>query len=489
MDLAKEPTSQDERVSPPKTRRKPLTIDLPAEEIGRKPVEGGLTSEASPVPDGIAAPPSANAVETPKVNEPPSSPAPDREPAADKVGERSPPADPVIPSAFATRGADREAPPRPAQPEAPPRARPAGEDRPGDDRPRSLAPFLLAAFAGGAIAAIVIIVLALAGYLSPTKDTDGADIAAEIAALKTEIADLRQAADGVAPLSERLATIEGSVGEFAGRASASTADAAALKDLQNRLEKLERAGAAGSSVSLEPRLAVLAAEVAALRSAAPADTATLEATLATLREEVGALSKRIDATPGEERIAAIEAKLDATSQRVEAAAALAPAVAADALAAALDAGWPFANELAALKSLGIDAEAVEGLAPKAESGLPTIADLRSGFDAAMASVELATPIPEETGTIDRLLQSARGLVEVRPAHPTAGSDPAAIVARIRAALAAGDLKNALAEWNTLPDTVKEPTADWAKAAEARLTADELVARVRAAALSRLGAGR
>ena len=87
------------------------------------------------------------------------------------------------------------------------------------------------------------------------------------------------------------------------------------------------------------------------------------------------------------------------------------------------------------------------------------------------------------------LPSARGLVEVRPAHPTAGSDPAAIVARIRGALAAGDLKSALAEWATLPDPIKAPTADWAKKAEARVAAEDLVARVRRAALSALGAGR
>ncbi len=48
--------------------------------------------------------------------------------------------------------------------------------------------------------------------------------------------------------------------------------------------------------------------------------------------------------------------------------------------------------------------------------------------------------------MDRLMQSARGLVDVRPAHPTEGADPAAVVTRIRGALDAGDLKTALSEW-------------------------------------------
>ena len=47
-------------------------------------------------------------------------------------------------------------------------------------------------------------------------------------------------------------------------------------------------------------------------------------------------------------------------------------------------------------------------------------------------------------------------------------------------------KTALAEWNSLPEDAKAKTADWARAAEARLAADELVARLRSEALSRLG---
>ena len=53
----------------------------------------------------------------------------------------------------------------------------------------------------------------------------------------------------------------------------------------------------------------------------------------------------------------------------------------------------------------------------------------------------------------------------------------------------GDLKAALAEWATLPEAIKAPTAEWAKKAEARVAAEDLVARVRTAALAALGTGR
>jgi hypothetical protein len=114
--------------------------------------------------------------------------------------------------------------------------------------------------------------------------------------------------------------------------------------------------------------------------------------------------------------------------------------------------------------------------------------LRQEFEAAVAKMDLRSPIPENAGTFDRLLGSARGLVQVRPADPVAGSDPAAVVARMRGALAAGDLKTALAERESLPEPAKTATADWARAADARRAAGELVAELRAEALSRLGAG-
>ena len=106
----------------------------------------------------------------------------------------------------------------------------------------------------------------------------------------------------------------------------------------------------------------------------------------------------------------------------------------------------------------------------------------------MQSVALTSPIPDNAGTVDRLLESARGLVAVRPARPTEGADPDAIVSRIRGALAAGDLEAALAEWKTLPDSIKSPTAEWARLAETRQKANNLVAKVRSAALSGLESG-
>jgi hypothetical protein len=277
-----------------------------------------------------------------------------------------------------------------------------------------------------------------------------------------------------------------------------------LKDLQDRLAAIEAAPRPpGSPTNLEPRISALAQDIAALKSSVPPDTASLQSDLAALHRQLDAISANVDKLPREDRIAAIEAKLgetgnkledttkklDETAQGIDNAAALAPVVAADALQAALDSGRPFQSELTALKSLGVDAATVDALAPPAQAGLPTLADLRARFEQVIASIPLETPVPDNTSAIDRLLQSAQSLVTVRPTHPVAGNDPGAIVARIRGALAAGDLKSALGQWDTLPNTIKTATADWAKLARARVAADDLVAEVRSTALSKLGAGR
>lgn len=465
--MTKEPDSQDASAQQPK--RKPITIDLPAEEIGRKAAaeSAAEAGSGSAQPHATAAAASAPGIGTP----------PGKTDAPDK--SKAPPADPVTPSAFATRKTGATTPP-------PPKWRPIDEPPPPPP-PRPFMPLLLAAVLGGIVGAAVIFGLMFSGYLAQGDD---AELFAEVNALKSEVASARQPQPppDLAPLEQQVAALEKSVGELSRVSPDGTPDAA-LTELQARVATLEQTGgASGATAELEQRMAELGEQVAALRNAQPADAASLEESLAPLREQVGTLATQVDAAPTAERIATLEQTLDQVSQEVGAATALAPAIAADALDAALESGRPFSTELAALKNLGADPAAVEVLSSRAADGLPTMAQLRSGFEAAVASVELTAPIAEATGTIDRLWQSARGLVEVRPTRPTEGADPGAVVARIRGALAAGDLKAALAEREALPDTLKAATADWATRAEARVKADDLVAATRAEALGKLGAG-
>jgi hypothetical protein len=479
-DLAAD-TSQTGAAAGRESQRKPVTIDLAAEEVARKPDQADATEGDA----GAETPPEVQAGSGDAREEP-------------------------IPSAFATSSASSTATAEPV---------PA---RGGS----SFGALLGAAVIGGVIAGGVLLFLDRTGSLDgilPARQQPGPDLAGEVAALRTDVTALKQnGGQALAPLEQRVAAVEKAVSDLANRPVESGGDAAdaALADVQKRLDALEAAAASAgpgdAAAPLQARVAELSDAVETLRSAGaaqapatelaaigsridevstrlgaleakpPVDLSGLQTAVTDLKGQLSALGSRVDSLPTADRVAALEATLKTTQSQAEKAAALGPAVAADALAAALESGRPFTAELAALRGLGLDAAAIGGLAPYGDKGMPTLAALRSEFEEAAAELDLRTPVPEGTGTVDRLLQSARGLVEVRPAHPTEGSDPGAVVARIRGALAAGDLKQALAEWDALPADAKAKTEAWQKQAAARLTADELVARLRSNALSRLG---
>ena len=499
--MAKEPQGGGGQSASQKPGRKPLVIDLPAEEVGRK---GGDASAAAASSSASSATASAAAELSPRPDSTLPSGGVDKQQSAKRRNDESPQPEPITPSALSSGPGAGGFASKAAKPDATP--------PPQRQRTGRFVSLLVAAIIGGAVAAAIVLVLLRGGYLDAiyvppqrsdtTAETSASDIAAlkgEVASLQDKIAALPAAGPDVAPLQSDIASLRQSVEALAKQPQPVSTDPAALKALEDRLGALESAPPPANTSpgpDLTPRIAQIEQDIQALKGVKPVDTKPLQAAtqslgedLTKLRGEVDTLSESVGKLPNEERVAAIEAKLEETRQQIAQAAALAPAVAADALADALASGRPYAKELSALKNLGVDAQAVDALAPEAAAGLPTIAALRQQFETAIAAVVLDSPLPESTGTIDRLLQSASGLVKVRPAHPTAGADPQAIASRIRGALAAGDLKSALAEWNTLPDAVKSPTADWAKAAEARLKADELVAGVRSTALAGLGVAR
>lgn len=508
--MAKQTTSRPGRDG----ERKPVTIDLAAEEVMRDPGETGGAQPSEPVAESAPLSAVAEAGAGPKADA--------AEPAAgagtafsdqqDPRGEM-PVDEPTIPSAFATRAdaashADQE------------EVRPAVADAAHSPR-TSFGALLAAALIGGAIALAGALLLGRAGFLVPEEERP--DLAPEIASLRGDISTLRASVEApddddvtLAPLREQIGALEQAIGEMRSQAPAGDESAAALGEVQARLAELEqRAGEAGAGSgadveALRGELGALSEQLQSLAGAVPVDLSGVEAGIAELRQQTTQLSQRVADAADAERVAAIEtalqelrgeiasleelrnqtaaveAALKEMRAPVEQAALLGPAVVADALAASLESGRPFASELDALRTVGLDPEAIAGLAPHAEAGLPTLAELQSGFEAAAASITLGTPIPEGAGTFDRLLTSARGLVEVRPADPVEGGDPAAVISRIRAALAAGDIDTALSEWSALPQDARAATADWAAQAEARRDADALVARLRSDALSRLG---
>jgi hypothetical protein len=309
-------------------------------------------------------------------------------------------------------------------------------------------------------------VLVLGSILQWSGLTGGGDDGSQAATeLRTEVASLReqvtalQGDDGGAERIDALAAeLEALRGEIGATDAGVDADA-----LEERLTGLEEAIAAAGQAS------------------------TAEAALQAIEERLAALEGGAAVAQVEERVSALEGTLGEVSQQVEEQAGqpdTALIIAASALQAAIDRGQPFMTELETLAALDPDAEQIEALRDMAASGVPTRAEIASELSqAADAMVTAERPVDPDAGIWDRLVSSAQELVVVRPVGVVEGEGVPQIVARLEAAVAAGDYQTAIAEYETLPEAAQAAGADFIAMVRARQTADQLVEQALASALN------
>lgn len=152
----------------------------------------------------------------------------------------------------------------------------------------------------------------------------------------------------------------------------------------------------------------------------------------------------------------------------------------EAMAGALQNAHEQAGDIVSLlepaRSLLGPSEAIDSLQALAQSGIATNDELIKGLNQVTGNM-LAATADEPEGVVGKLLSNARTLVTIKPAGPVDGGDPAAIISRIEADLAAGDLGGAMAEWETLPVQSKTESAAWQKKLADRLKADQLVDKI------------
>jgi hypothetical protein len=284
-----------------------------------------------------------------------------------------------------------------------------------------------------------------------------------------------------------------------------------------RIARLEAVGGerppAAGDVSLGNRLASLEGEVKALAETIGAlgrrsDEATAAAREARTRAEtsaaaLAALTQKVADAPAvarseletfDQRVAKLErndqalaaelAKRSAAAESGDRAARL--ALAAATLNSAVERGEPFAAELAAAKALGADPKALAPLEPFAASGVPSADALGRELAALAPSLRPAAPPAPREGFLQRLQVNAEKLVRVNPAAEVAGDDAAAVVSRVEARAAQGDLSAALAELGKLPPAARAAAEPWIKKAQARTAALEASRRLAASSLAGLG---
>jgi hypothetical protein len=375
----------------------------------------------------------------------------------------SPPAEPQQP---ATPQQASVEPPTPPPPPEPPRAGP--EPPPASRPPFAFLPEQLswphagAAIGGVAGGLLVVLLLWLGGIFSGGREPP-------------------------VDLSPRLAAIEKQLNELASRPAPASVDPKAIDkaidDIAARLARLESAQAAPRAPVTDPvvlgRLNAAENATKSLADNAAAMSRRAEATDAALRE----INSRID------KLTAALTDVQTTARSAAAGSDRASrlAVAASALRNAVEHGDPFTAELAIVKPLAPDPNAIAVLEPFAASGVPGNAMLGQELAAIVRPMLRASGEPvRDGGFLDRLQANAEKLVRIRPVGEEArGDDRTAILARIEQRAAQGNISGALTELAKLPPDALAPMQGWIAKAEARNRALDASRRLAADAVAAL----
>jgi hypothetical protein len=326
--------------------------------------------------------------------------------------------------------------------------------------------------------------------------------------------------DLAAPQSTATAPPAGAPQSAASTPNPQGAEASATKEISARLDRIEQAlqGPPRTDAALARRVAAAEAQSKALADsltavtrrvdeiAAAAQAALVQAKSAATTADVAknatqssteAGVQRSDVDALESRVAALQnamKSLDADlAQRTSSSnandRAIRLAIAAEALRGAAERGAPFQAELATVKALGADANAIARLEPFAAQGVTSTAELGREIKALTPALYRAIePEPSNNSILGKIESQAQKLVRITPVGTSgapAGDDPAALIVRLNADAAGGDIDAALAEIAKLPDPARALVQAWANKASARRAALAESRHIAAAALAAL----
>ena len=280
---------------------------------------------------------------------------------------------------------------------------------------------------------------ALVADLSARLDTQ----AQQFDALQAEVSRVEGLADTSA-LAERIQAISADLGSQPARVSPAEIEALAA-----------------GMTALEARL--LDVEKRPMSESLPADAiAAYEAEMNGLRESIAKQRADIEAMAAEAR--EMEARARAETIKSEGTNWLTD------ISVAIASGQPFVAPVEALGSEGI--EVPDALRLAAQDGVSTLAELSETFPvsarAALAAIRSAETDGSGAGGIMTFLQNQLG---VRSVSPRDGASADAILSRAEASVKAGEVVQALAEINALPEIGLFAMADWVAQAHERIAVE------------------
>jgi len=352
----------------------------------------------------------------------------------------------------------------------------------------------------GAVAALVV-AAALWIAMAPRFD-GGAELTARLAVIEAgqrdDAAAVLAQAEKLDELSMRFARLSSPALPAPVAANPALADRLAaleaeVKPLAARIDETDRRtrDAASAAKRAGERADEVAGEINEIKTAGTDPTALPQSDRTTL----AGLAARLDAA---------EAALKSIQQSSAASAADMPlrgAMVATALRMAVERGDPFAAELAAARTIGLDPAALAVLEPFAAAGVPRRNELFREFSALLPElirVSAGGPAAQQDRSgndagnyLDRLLAGAEKLVRIRPVGQGGqggdlrGDDPAAVIGRIELAMTRQDVAGIVAELDKLPAPARESAEPWRKKALAREAAIAAARRLAAASLAGL----
>jgi len=181
----------------------------------------------------------------------------------------------------------------------------------------------------------------------------------------------------------------------------------------------------------------------------------LNAELDQLAKRQGTLQQEID------EVAAANTRIKEEAQSVVGAS-QAEKAATD-IAAALDTGASFRSALDTLA--GVVGADLPTLQTVADSGVPSLAELKAQFPALAHEALRASLRAKAESYTDKALAFVKSQVATRSLTPQEGNSTDAILSRIDAALATGNLADCLSEAQALNDAARGPLAGWLMSVE------------------------
>lgn len=497
----------------PDAAAKSTPAGKPAEPVKEPPKPDAPTSAAAPAvaakpPESVKEPPKQAAVPPagvkPPSSQPPSEKEPSREPARGSVPASSSPA-----GRPGAASGGKEPPKGPGGPQGPGAPKGPGAP-PSSAAPKSPPPKKPAAPAKkkrGCLGTLIwlVVVLALLGvaayYTWPHwPESVKKPVEAKIAELVPEVQTPEEKAaieDRLANNEQQLSALESKVSELAGRKVLTEDDVKAVIDSSGG------AGIDDAQISaLKERLDALEKSLASVKSSETTDGGGPDAVsgaTAAIGASVQALSQRVQklesdvatASSVESRVTDMEERVRATPSG-EAKAAVVLAVSD--LDHAVSRSVPFSKELDALKAVAGDdatlAEPISTLEPMAETGVPSLIELRASFPDVAAEVSRVHADWTGEDWVDKALSRVTSLVSVRKTGEDAvaaeGTDGA--VAQAEAALILGDVDAAVKAMKGLEGPPAEAAAPWLARAQKRLDAMAALAALRQGAIALLAKG-